>query len=348
MNFLELFRFPPLKGNILVVGDGDFAYSVALAEANERGGSATIIASYLDTKRVVERKYPRTKNHLNCLSADANVVVTHGLDATKPTEHFNGPLWDSIIWNFPYTNTERPSRGELRSLLRKVLTNTSASLKQEGAFYISLTKASACKNSWNLEGLASVSGMEVECIMKFDPRQINGYEPKFSVRDTNVSYNSSSCRTFVLRRKKKECTADQVYELLLENEGIVRLDQFKYAYEQRYNRVPFPFGGKVKNKIEHLSELDGRFSLEVGYVGANQILDIVAMCTAETVYQLLLENDGWLYLNQFQNCYEQYYGRKPFPSTRKLKKKIECLSKVDKRFCVNVSGTVAVVCTRNN
>ena len=48
------FRFPPLTGNILVIGNGDFSYSVALAKENKALGDAMIFASSLDTKEIIE------------------------------------------------------------------------------------------------------------------------------------------------------------------------------------------------------------------------------------------------------------------------------------------------------
>ena len=80
----DWFRFPPLSGNILVVGDGDFSYSVALANENRVRGDAAITASSLDTKCDVEAKYSRGKSNINILDRDSNAVLVHGLDVTKP------------------------------------------------------------------------------------------------------------------------------------------------------------------------------------------------------------------------------------------------------------------------
>ena len=72
------FRFPPLNGNILVIGDGDFSYSGALVNENQSRGSAAITASSLDTKEDVEEKYSRGKENLTLLDLDLNVSVMHG------------------------------------------------------------------------------------------------------------------------------------------------------------------------------------------------------------------------------------------------------------------------------
>ena len=91
----NFFRFPKLQGNILVVGDGDFGYSVALADkvskANKRGGNTVrITTSSLDPKAFVEYKYDEGKNNLKRLASYSNVTVLHKVDATKHVGLFVG------------------------------------------------------------------------------------------------------------------------------------------------------------------------------------------------------------------------------------------------------------------
>ena len=68
---------------ILVVGDGNFSFSVALAKENKVHGNANIIASCLDSKDVVEAKYSKCKNNLKFLDLDSNVYVKYGLNVTQ-------------------------------------------------------------------------------------------------------------------------------------------------------------------------------------------------------------------------------------------------------------------------
>ena len=249
------FRFPPLKGNVLVVGDGDFAYSVALARRNQTHGSARIFVSSLDLKCVVERKYPRAQDHLRRLSSYANVTVVHGLDATKPTAWFNRGLWDSIIWNFPYCpDKAQASSEEVRDHFNKFFRNTSSSLKCDGAFYMTLSKGSASSKLWNFQKVVFDAGLEVAQIMNFSPSDISGYRPKFSIRDEDISYKD--CRAYVLQNV---CISQKINDLLLENRGQVSLSQFKILFVQRYGKEPFPNGGKLKKNLESLSNNAGFF-----------------------------------------------------------------------------------------
>jgi hypothetical protein len=48
---------PPLEGSILVLGDGDFSFSVALAKDNKSRGRAHITATSLDSRKSVESTY---------------------------------------------------------------------------------------------------------------------------------------------------------------------------------------------------------------------------------------------------------------------------------------------------
>jgi len=90
--------FPPLKGNILVVGDGDFAFSVSLAKQNAKRGTAFILASSLDTRATVVKRYNNGKLNLDFLADDPNVAVYHGLDASDLSPLVNTSVERPMLW----------------------------------------------------------------------------------------------------------------------------------------------------------------------------------------------------------------------------------------------------------
>ena len=128
-----------MSGRILVIGDGDFTYSVALAKENQRIGSAVITATSLDSKNLVETKYSLAEANLLELSLHPDVCVTHGLDISKLGSLGNERMLDSIIWNFPFpAYSSRASNQEGSALLTSLFRNCCMSLKQKAIFTLHL------------------------------------------------------------------------------------------------------------------------------------------------------------------------------------------------------------------
>ena len=69
---------------ILLVGDGDFSFSLCLAQSF--GSAFNIGASSLDTHDEVVRKYKKEKSYLIAF-AELGADVWHGVDATQMNFH---------------------------------------------------------------------------------------------------------------------------------------------------------------------------------------------------------------------------------------------------------------------
>ena len=140
----------PLRGEILVVGDGDFSYSAALARVNKKQGRAQITATSLDSMETVIEKYANAKCTLRALTGCSNVTVLHNIDAsdlepaarrkvwTDPSRR----VWDSIVWNFPYpvnpVNPKMANSQEGARLLSAFFATIGTFLSQDGRIYITL------------------------------------------------------------------------------------------------------------------------------------------------------------------------------------------------------------------
>ena len=244
------FRFPPLKGNTLIVGDGDFAYSVAFADANRIGGTATITAASLDTKAVVENKYSNGKRNLDSLASDSSVRVRHGLDITEPKSlDSGGKLWDNIVWNFPYPPyTKVASSVELSFLLTKFISNVRYGLKPDGAVYITLVTRQAGREFLDLEALVQKYEFFVCEVLPFRPSLIDGYEPKRAYIDENIpdcNYSTYKMNIGCSNRITNIC------KLLEEAGGELNIGTMKQRYENQFGAIANQL--KWKQYIEHLS-----------------------------------------------------------------------------------------------
>ena len=192
------FKFPPLRGNILLVGDGDFAYSVACARANQsNGSSARITATSFDSKKEVVGKYSHAKKNIDFLIHSSNVSVKHNINAIQPGSLGGNRVWDSIVWNFPYPSSRTPTHPSMSATFRKFFQNAVPSLKSNGIIYITLGINQAEKPMWGLKDLAGHNGLEVYSVVTFKASNICGYEPKRSYNDQKIP-NFESC-TYELR-----------------------------------------------------------------------------------------------------------------------------------------------------
>ena len=90
----------PLKGSILIVGEGDFSFAAALSKLNSYQGSASITATGYERRRVSCQQYEQADAHLQILQLDPNVRVRHKVDATQLSQIDFGSsspkYWDSI------------------------------------------------------------------------------------------------------------------------------------------------------------------------------------------------------------------------------------------------------------
>jgi hypothetical protein len=132
----------PLRGKILVLGDGDFSFSKAIAlQTLAQGGKAHITATSLDSRANLLAKYGKAADNLRALRFMPHVRVHHGVDATNleetlcPQLKHQSPTYDAIVWNFPYPVQLRSpscSPGEGSALLVGLFSNVGPFLVPEG------------------------------------------------------------------------------------------------------------------------------------------------------------------------------------------------------------------------
>ena len=108
---------------ILIVGDGDFSFSSALAgyaaAQSPSVAQPVVVSSSLDSEAALLRKYPNYLQNIQRLNSSCSSLrsfsVLHGLDATQMERSslLHGRKFDSIIFNFPYADTE-PALDQVR------------------------------------------------------------------------------------------------------------------------------------------------------------------------------------------------------------------------------------------
>ncbi|KAJ8637160.1 hypothetical protein MRB53_011427 [Persea americana] len=86
---------------ILLVGEGDFSFSLCLAKAF--GSASNLVTTSLDNYDVVTKKYSQAESNIQNL-VKLGAAVLHGVDATKMKLHPDLSMrkFDRIIFNFPH------------------------------------------------------------------------------------------------------------------------------------------------------------------------------------------------------------------------------------------------------
>jgi len=96
-----------LTDKILLVGEGDFSFTRALAlgppSILDSLPPRNITATTYDVEQECYRKYHEAEEIVQMLKR-RGVEVLFGIDATKleKIQRFKGRKWDRIVWNFPH------------------------------------------------------------------------------------------------------------------------------------------------------------------------------------------------------------------------------------------------------
>ena len=89
------------SNDVLVVGDGNFSFTVCLASALSKT-SVKIVATSLDSRAALANNDFALGN-IAKLSSFENVEILHEVDATDLSQKFGSRTFDRVIFNFPHT-----------------------------------------------------------------------------------------------------------------------------------------------------------------------------------------------------------------------------------------------------
>ncbi|CAM8997299.1 unnamed protein product [Rhodiola kirilowii] len=166
---------------ILLVGDGDFSFSLCLATAF--GSAANIVATSLDSHDEVIKKYKNGKLNIKKLKK-LGAQILHGVDATKMMRHsdLKGRKFDRIVFNFPHAgfHGKEENIGMIRmhqTLLCGFFNNASSMLRRNGEVHVN-HKTTLPYSSWNLEELASRNSLSLTERTPFELGDYPGYSNK--------------------------------------------------------------------------------------------------------------------------------------------------------------------------
>ncbi|KAL2495816.1 putative protein-like [Forsythia ovata] len=166
---------------ILLVGEGDFSFSLCLAKAF--GSASNIVASSLDSYDVLIMKYKEANSNLDDLK-NMGASILHGVDATKMKHRsdLGKQKFDRIIFNLPHAGFHGqemlPHVIRLhRKLLRGFFRNACGMLQENGEIHVS-HKTKRPYSEWKIEDLAVEYSLTlIEC-SDFKIEDYPGYKHK--------------------------------------------------------------------------------------------------------------------------------------------------------------------------
>ncbi|XP_075460525.1 ferredoxin-fold anticodon-binding domain-containing protein 1 isoform X2 [Ascaphus truei] len=192
--------------NILLVGEGNFSFSVSLCESSH--GECHLTATCYDSEDAVSRQPLAWCNvqHLR----DRGAVVHFGVDATRLMDQalsVNKP-YDRVIFNFPHCGRKAGVKKN-RDLLTKFFRSCADVLAQEGDIHVALCKGQGgtpedrpmreWHNSWQVVAMAAKAGFILSAVVPFGSDHYSGYQCT-GYRSQEKSFHVAGARNHIFTR----------------------------------------------------------------------------------------------------------------------------------------------------
>ncbi|KAK6229921.1 hypothetical protein SCA6_018872 [Theobroma cacao] len=215
------------RHEILLVGEGDFSFAACLARSF--GSAANMVATSLDSKEMLKRKYSGAMTNLEELK-ELGCTIIHGVDANTMSRHalLKSKLFDQIVFNFPHAGFLYREQDIFQiklhqNLVQGFLRNASDMLTDRGEVHIT-HKTAHPFGEWKIEKLAKEVGLGLFREESFWLWDYPGYGNKRGDGDRcDYSFSVGQCSTFKFR--KPSGLADQFSGMRISTDsGAVEFD----------------------------------------------------------------------------------------------------------------------------
>ncbi|WRX28529.1 25S rRNA (uridine-N(3))-methyltransferase BMT5-like - like 1 [Theobroma cacao] len=192
------------RHEILLVGEGDFSFAACLARSF--GSAANMVATSLDSKEMLKRKYSGAMTNLEELK-ELGCTIIHGVDANTMSRHalLKSKLFDQIVFNFPHAGFLYREQDIFQiklhqNLVQGFLRNASDMLTDRGEVHIT-HKTAHPFGEWKIEKLAKEVGLGLFREESFWLWDYPGYGNKRGDGDRcDYSFSVGQCSTFKFRK----------------------------------------------------------------------------------------------------------------------------------------------------
>nr|GMD81374.1 uncharacterized protein At4g26485-like isoform X1 [Ipomoea batatas] len=186
---------------ILLVGEGDFSFSAALATAF--GDASNMVATSLNSHAFLAENYDNAISNTAMMRRKGCKVI-HGVDATDMANHpsLKGLKFDRIVFNFPYAGffktKSRTSQLLIhQDLMRQFLENAVRMIGEDGEIHIT-HKTNGFHGEWDIPGLAYQQGLQLVKAEDFELSDYPGYNTKRGFGGDD-NFNCYPSKTYMFR-----------------------------------------------------------------------------------------------------------------------------------------------------
>ncbi|XP_057512587.1 uncharacterized protein At4g26485-like isoform X1 [Actinidia eriantha] len=189
---------------ILLVGEGDFSFSLSLAKAF--ASAHNMVATSLDTHQNIVNKYSNGIENVRELE-EMGCLVLYGVDATKMSKHFflRTQRFDRIVYNFPHVGFIFPEANGCQIKLNKqlvkgyLMNGKVLLMKEEGEIHVT-NKDGYPYDKWDLVKKAKKIGLALHVSIPFCKDKYPGYGNKRAHGSySDAPFRLGDCTTFKFR-----------------------------------------------------------------------------------------------------------------------------------------------------
>jgi len=206
---------------ILLVGEGDFSFAMALAS---RRGSRNLVATSYDSLHTVKEKYPNSVATVRTLR-EAGVEVFGGIDCTRlgvdgahaevVAPEGKKLLWDRIAFNFPHVGGGTEADVDCNQKLLSAFFEACKPLLHPARGHAVVTlRNTSFYRGWNINKLAQEAGLHLHDTRPFDTDMFATYTPvrtNPAVREAPTA-DDGICHSYGCHRKKRDKTKDRSHD----------------------------------------------------------------------------------------------------------------------------------------
>ncbi|XP_060188441.1 heavy metal-associated isoprenylated plant protein 41-like [Lycium barbarum] len=241
---------------ILLVGEGDFSFSLCLAHSF--GNASNIVASSLQSYDVVIKMYKNAESNLEKLKSLGGSIL-HGVNATKMQHHpdLSNRKFDRIIFNFPHAGFH--GREHNKHLIQCCV------LRVGGQIHVA-HKTTPTYNRWDLVRLGKENSLIcIECA-EFRAENYPGYNnKKGDGPKCDEPFHLGECQTFMfildLSRKNVPMTKQKKRNLHEPSQKLQKVPKHNlYAPPQKFQKVPNSISPPIYSFQQPLSWIGRRNS----------------------------------------------------------------------------------------
>lgn len=211
---------------ILTVGDGNFSYSLALANAFKSVASdvkerVELVATSHESRDTIVETYPDGERILSELAAmSSHVTVHHEIDATNPAQMQALGKFDRVVWNFPCVRAPRGEDGQNKEmetnkqLLADFFAHVGDMLTATGEVHVT-HKTKPPFGQWGIESIAENNALRHVRSVIFDRCLYPGYSNKKVLSKGSFPIWDSQTFVFVPASREVEVAAENALGPLL-------------------------------------------------------------------------------------------------------------------------------------